>query len=207
MIGHTEVRKLTYKICLAAPEELKVTNVETGIKLAWKEVSGATGYVIYRRERSAMTNGKWTAMSKKKDTTSLKWTDTSVDPSTKYDYVVKAYFSDPTDSDLIGLGTPKTRMVRITTRAISTITAGAQKLTIKWGKDTTYTGYQVQVATDTAFKKNVRTVTITDTNTVKTTISNLKAKTTYYVRVRSYHEYDKKNYYGQWSPVKNNKTN
>jgi hypothetical protein len=56
-----------------------------------------------------------------------------------------------------------------------------------WKKITTQTtGYQIQYATDKKFKKNKKTVTVKKNKTTSKTIKKLKAKKTYYVRIRTY---------------------
>lgn len=48
------------------------------------------------------------------------------------------------------------------------------------------TGYQTQYSTDKNFKKSCKTLSIPNNKNTSATISNLKAKTNYYVRVRTY---------------------
>lgn len=60
-----------------------------------------------------------------------------------------------------------------------------KKMIVKWKKNTSGKGYQVQYSTDKAFKKGVKTVKIGKNKTVKTTIKKLKQGTTYYVRIRT----------------------
>ena len=73
-----------------------------------------------------------------------------------------------------------------------------KKLTVKWKKISKAKGYQVQVSADASFAscKSVRT------GSVSKTIGNLKRKTWYYVRVRSYAKVKGKTYYSSWSEVK-----
>ncbi|MBR2644809.1 MAG: fibronectin type III domain-containing protein, partial [Clostridia bacterium] len=96
--------------------------------------------------------------------------------------------------------------VRITTRKLTSVTGGSKQLTVKWECSKNFTGYEVQIATDAAFTKNIKTVKITDAKTYQTTIKSLKSSTTYYVRVRSYHDFEGMTYYGGWSNVLTGKT-
>ena len=141
------------------------------------------------------------------NTTSTSWKDTKVYACSKYEYGIKAYFSDPMDNYNLGLVSQKIIVVRISTRTLSSVTPGAKKITAKWDASKKFTGYELQVATDSAFKDNVKSIKVTNWETPYGTISSLKANTTYYVRVRSYHEFEKKDYYGQWSNVMSCKTN
>ena len=47
-------------------------------------------------------------------------------------------------------------------------------------------GYQIQYSTDSKFKSGNKTVTVNKNSTTKKTISKLKAKKKYYVRIRTY---------------------
>ena len=133
--------------------------------------------------------------------------DTKVYAGTRYQYGVKAYPKDPKDNYNLGLVGPLKTTVRITTRTLNSVTGGTKQLTAQWTGSSNFTGYQVQIATNSAFTQNVQTVTIGNPKTYQTTIKNLKAATTYYVRVRSYQVFEGVTYYGGWSNVKSAKRN
>ena len=90
---------------------------------------------------------------------------------------------------------------------ISKLTGGKKKITVKWNKQAKQvTGYQIQYATKKDFS-NAKKVTVKGAKTTKATIKKLKAKKTYYVRIRTY----KKcavfwNAYSSWSKAKKIKT-
>ncbi len=85
-------------------------------------------------------------------------------------------------------------------------TLRGRKLKVSWKKDGRATGYQVQYCTSKAFKKGVKTITISKNKTVTKTISKLTKGKRYYVRVRAYKsvKVNKKTQklYGAWSSVK-----
>ena len=203
MKGHATVKKLTFMIYLRGTEAMTIENVTGGIKLEWEPVDGAVGYVIYRRAWGSTTGG-WTIFDRWNNTTSTTYTDTKVYAGTRYQYGVKAYYIDAYHG--LGLvGVLKTT-VRITTRTLLSATAGANQVTGKWGASYVFTGYQLEVATDSAFTKNLKAVKFADWEITKGTIKGLKADTTYYVRVRSYHEFEGMTYFGEWSNYKYCKT-
>lgn len=74
-----------------------------------------------------------------------------------------------------------------------------RKLTVKWEKNTTCKGYQIQVATDSKFTKNLKKKTVTSYKTTSYTFSSLKKKTKYYVRMRTYKKVDGVTYYSGWT--------
>ena len=207
-----------FKIYLPATETTAVQNVDNGIALSWSAVPGAAGYVIYRRAWNATADG-WTPFVRWNNTTGLNWTDEKVYAGTRYQYGIKAYFArrlDPVSGDMIGgnvgdnynLGEvgPIRTMMRITTRTLRSVTGGTKQITAKWSPSALFAGYELQLATNAAFTQNVKTVQIKDPKAASKTVKNLKAKTTYYVRVRSFHVFENVTYYGAWSNVGSAKT-
>lgn len=71
-----------------------------------------------------------------------------------------------------------------------------------WKKGSGATGYEIQVSTLKKFtKKSIKT-----TKKTKLTVSKLKPKTKYFVRVRAYSVTNGKKTYGKWSKITNIKT-
>ena len=67
-------------------------------------------------------------------------------------------------------------------------------------------GYQVQIATDKAFTKNLQTKKVKGYKKTSLKFKKLKRKTTYYTRVRTYISVGGTTYYSNWSAVKSGKT-
>ena len=67
---------------------VKVAKATNGIKASWGKVTGATGYIVYRRTYS---NGKWSGWTQIKTTTALSFTDTTAKKGVTYQYTVRAY--------------------------------------------------------------------------------------------------------------------
>lgn len=204
-----------FKIYLPATTATSVANTKEGIKITWAAVEGAAGYVIYRRAWNLIDAG-WTDFVRWNNTTALNWTDTKIYAGTRYQYGIKAYFAkrvDPVsgaeiggnvgDNFNLGIVGPLKTTVRITTRKLSSVTPGSKKLTAKWTGSSVFTGYQVQVASDSKFTKDLQTFKITDPKTVQKVVTGLTTNKTYYVRVRSYHLFEGMTYYGGWSNVIN----
>lgn len=95
--------------------------------------------------------------------------------------------------------------VKVTATSITKITAGKKKLTITCKKKTV-DGYEVQCSTKKNFKSGVKKKIVAGKGKTKITITKLKAKKKYYVRVRSYKLINGKKYYSSWSKVKTRKT-
>ena len=79
--------------------------------------------------------------------------------------------------------------------------AGKKKVTVTYKKVSGATSYKVTYSTSKKFKK-AKTVTVKSGKTVKKTISKLKSKKTYYVKVCAVKKVKGKNYTGKWSGVK-----
>ena len=205
-----------FKIYLPATETTTVKNVGNaftpeedpkdvkGIQVSWKAVPGAKGYVIYRRAWNLKSKG-WTTFERWNNTKSTTWVDTKVYPGTRYQYGIKAYFSDPMDNYNLGLVGPLKTTVRITTRKGSWWGgAGGGKMFVSWEPSSLFTGYQVQIVTskeemgEDVDTKNAKIVTIKDPKVVKYTM-RVERDTHYYLRVRSYHIFEGTAYYGAWN--------
>lgn len=86
---------------------------------------------------------------------------------------------------------------------VSSVSAAKKNLKVKIKKQSTQTtGYQIQYSTSSKFK-SAKTKT---TKSISYTIKSLKAKKTYYVRVRTYKSINGKKYYSGWSTAVKKKT-
>ena len=91
--------------------------------------------------------------------------------------------------------------------SISKLTSSKKGFTVKWKKQTKETtGYEIQYSTSRKFtKKTTKTLTAKSKSTSKK-VQKLKAKKTYYVRIRTYKTVKGKKLYSAWSSVKSVKT-
>ncbi len=208
---YTGSARAWFKIYLPATTETAVENVSDGIQISWAPVTGAAGYVIYRRAWNLQSAG-WTTFERWNNTTDTVWTDETVYAGTRYQYGVKAYFAqrtDPVSGAVIGgnvgdnynLGEvgPLKTTVRITTRELKSLKAGSKQITATWAGSKVFTGYQLKYATDADFTKNVTAVWVKDAATYSTVLKSLTNGTLYYVTVRSYHNFEGMTYFGEWS--------
>ena len=95
---------------------------------------------------------------------------------------------------------------------LNTLSGASKAITVKWKKQaakmaaSTITGYEIQLATDSAFTKNVKKVTVSGYTKVSKKVTSLLGAKTYYVRVRTYKTVDSTKYYSDWSAAKTVKT-
>ena len=90
-------------------------------------------------------------------------------------------------------------------QTIAKLTAQKKGFALTWTKDKNVTGYQIQYDVKSDLK-SAKSAYVKSNTTYKKTISGLKVKKTYYVRVRSYKTVGGVKYYGSWSANKKIKT-
>ena len=96
---------------------------------------------------------------------------------------------------------------------LKTLVKGSKAITVKWNKQsakmasTRITGYQIQLATNSKFTKGKKSVTVSGYSKISKKVTGLKAKTTYYVRIRTYKTVSGTKCYSKWSAKKSVKTN
>ena len=101
-----------------------------------------------------------------------------------------------------------TKAVKPPKTKLSSVKGAKKSLKIKWKKQTkNVTGYEIWCSTSKKFtKKTTVKKTLKKAKTTSLTVKKLKAKKTYYVKIRTYHKIDGKKYYSKWSSVKKIKT-
>ena len=185
-------KTVTIKVVPAATASLTATNLSSGIKLTWKKVTGATGYLVYRGSTKIATI---------KSGSTVTYTDTKANTNgTKYTFKII-----PTAST--GNGTAKTLATyRVARPAVSSVkNSASKKMTVKWGKNDKANGYQIQYSTDKTFKSGVKSASITSASTVSKAFGSLTKGKTYYVRIRTYKTVGSTKYWSEWSPAKSAK--
>ena len=88
----------------------------------------------------------------------------------------------------------------------TSVKTGRKKAYIKWKKNVTATGYEVQVSANSKFKSGVVKEKMGDNRYVSLTLSGLKSGKKYYVRIRAMKKVKyngkTKTLYSSWSKVK-----
>lgn len=92
-------------------------------------------------------------------------------------------------------------------KVLSLTSSSPTKMTLKWEKDTTVTGYEIKYSTSKKFyKSKTKTVTVAKNSASSKAITGLVKNKKYYVRVRAYKVYKNTYKYGAWSDVMSVKT-
>ena len=86
---------------------------------------------------------------------------------------------------------------------ITGLTKGRKQASVKWKKQAKQTdGYEIQYSTKKDFSKSVKTKRISGRKKTSAVIKKLKAKKTYYVRIRTWKKVNGERYYSLWSRAK-----
>ena len=177
-----------------------VTNTGSGkANVAWVRNKSVTGYRIQYSTDSKFKKNATTVNISKNQTT--KTTLSKLKEGSTY-YVRIATYKNAGSKIYSSWSKAKKVTIRPTGTSLSGVTnAGNGKVKVTWLRNKSATGYRIQYATDSKFKKNVTTVNISKNQTTKVTLSKLKKGKTYYVRIATYKNVRNK-VYSSWSKVK-----
>ncbi|MDR2741315.1 MAG: fibronectin type III domain-containing protein [Treponema sp.] len=161
----------------SAPSGVTATAVDSSsITVSWAQVSGATGYKVYR---STTYSGTY---SLEEDSTSTSYTDTELSPITIYYYKVSAYNDngEGTQSSYFFARTKLTTPSNVTAMA-----ASSSSITVSWDHVSGTSYYYVYRATSNDGTYTLVTDSVSSSS-VSYTNTGLSADTTYYYKVSAY---------------------
>ncbi len=189
-LGYKKAEKtITVKVLPAAPVSLKAANMVTCVKLTWKKVPGATGYILKRAGKTIKTISGGSTVS---------FLDYTANKNgTTYNYSIYAKAATGTSRQYT-----RTGIIRLTRPVFTSVTNGTSKaVTLKWKKNAAVTGYIIEYSTKSDFA-GAQKVTIAKPSAVTTTIRKLAKNKTCYVRIRVYKKVGTTRYYSLWSPAR-----
>ena len=178
--GQTTV---TINVVPGKTASVTTANANKGIKVTWKKVTGATGYVIKRQAGS----GALTTVTDAKANTN----------GTKYTY--RVYAKAATGTSNLYVASVCYKVLRPTIK--SATNSASKKMTVKWAKNAKANGYQIQYSLKSNFS-GAKSVSADKNSIVTKTIGGLTKGKKYYVRLRTYKKVGSKKYYSTWSATK-----
>ena len=189
------------KAAYTKPSKVTVSSVSavsaTSIKIKWKKVSRADGYVIYQKKAGGeykkiktITSGKTTSYTKK-----------SLSSATKYTYKIKAYVkvgSEKIYGEYSSVKSAYTKPLKVTVSSISAVSATSVK--IKWKKVSRADGYEIYQKKASGGYKKIKTITSGETTSY--TQNSLSGATKYTYKIKAYVKFGTEKIYGSYSSVK-----
>ncbi|MCI8489065.1 MAG: hypothetical protein HFJ04_02230 [Lachnospiraceae bacterium] len=172
---------------------LKAVSSAKKIKLSWKKVPAASGYIVYQYNSSKKA---WTKKATV-NTNTASYTVKGLASGTAYRFAVKAFINQ--NKNQITSQSYTSVDTATTPAAVSfKVTSGKKKATVKWKKVKGATGYTVCYKTKAkgSWKK------LKTTKGASFTKKKLKSGKTYYFTVKAYKTYKKKTYTSSFSGKK-----
>ena len=194
--GKTEPGDVPAIIAVNKTTISKVENKATGVKLTWKKVSDATGYVVYRKNSGSKS---WKKIKTVRGASKTTYTDSTVKSKhgTVYSYRIESYKS--VNGQTAKAVSKEKKILRLAAPTkLKIANQKGRKLSVTWKKQKKISGYQIQYSTGKTFAKGTKMTSIVKSSD-KAVIKKLKKGKTYYVRIRSYQKSGSKKTYSAWS--------
>lgn len=175
-------------------KSISYTAAPNQVTLSWSKVGNSTGYKIYKYYPST----KKTRLYKTVTSTSVKVTD--LKPNSEYSFIIKAYKNSYNNTVLYGENSKvlKAYTAPSAPKATSAVSNSKKRITFKWKKVSSVSGYEIMWSTTSNFSSNRKTVTASSASTAKV-IATAQSNKKYYVRIRAYKTHGNKKLYSPWS--------
>ncbi len=202
----TTILEDVFVIKPAAVEELNIVQVsETGVELAWKEVSGAHGYQIYKSEDDG---NNFTLLFEGIHGNVIKYEDTKTALNRVYQYKVCAYAKDEvteetylgTESNIVTCYTPLA-----TPELLSAESQNYNSILIKWNAVEGAAGYQVY-RSEKADGEYIMLTETTDAAVLSYKDTTCECGKEYFYNIKACQKLEAETRYGKASNTKSSKT-
>ncbi len=177
-----------------------VTTKKNSIKLTWKKVEGASGYILYRYKGTSNKAAKKITIKKGSKTV---YTDKKLKEATTYRYKVRAYFKKngkKTYGEYSDIVTGNTTMAVPKLQAVGV--KWFRQTGLIWNRTKNANGYEIYRSTELN-GDYTKIATVNKSKLVNAyTDKNLTKSTCYYYKIRAYKEVDGQTVYSDYSAVK-----
>lgn len=192
-------RELTASFAkLSVPALTAASADPASVKVSWKKIAGATGYEVYRANSK---NGKYAKKAVISKSNTVNYTDKKLTTGKTYYYKVRAVAAGTVKTTYSGYSSVKSAKPLPSKVTNVKASAGSKRVKLSWKKASGVTGYEIYRATKKNGKyKKVKSIGKAAANNY--TDKKLKAKKTYYYKIRAYKTVSGKKVYGAFSGVK-----
>ena len=156
------------------------------VKLTWKKIPEAKGYIIYQYNNSKKTWDTKATLTQNTDSYTVK----GLTSGTNYQFAIKAYIQSKDGKQTVSEAYASAYAATAPSAVNFKVTPGKRKATLKWNKVKGATGYTVYYKTNKqkSWKK------LKSTKATRYTKTKLKSGTTYTFTVKAYKTYKGKTY-------------
>ena len=175
----------------------KIVGSSSALMVSWNRAADAEGYQVYM---ATAQNGSYTRIASLSNADTLSYTKTKLAAGKTYYFKVRAYRKDGNSSVVGSFSEEKSAATSPGTPSITALTGQAGAITVKWGKVSGATGYEVYMATSS--KGTYRRLAVTGSSTVSYKAVKLAANKNYYFKIRAYRKGGMNTAYGKYSGIK-----
>ncbi|OPJ60225.1 GH25 family lysozyme [Clostridium oryzae] len=181
------------KPSLSTPTSVKATvSSYNSVTVSWGEVTGASGYEIYRTSSSS---GTYTLVS---TTTSKSYSDIGLSTGTSYYYKVRAYVDTENSKVYSSYSSVINTKPALPVPSVeASVSASHDDIDLSWNAISEVNGYEVYRASSSSGTYTL----ISDTSSTSYSDIGLTAGTTYYYKVRAYINTGDNKLYSSYSTV------
>ena len=158
--------------CRLYQPAMGAVKTDSGSKITWTRVNGASGYQIYRKSSEG---SKYKRIASVKGSSALAYTDRA---GGSYEYRVRAYYKDNSGRYYYG---PYSEAIAQVKNLELKADSAERKITLNWDKVKGATEYRIYRAS----QKNGKYRQVKSTRSVKFTDTDLKEGKTYYYKVQA----------------------
>ncbi len=169
----------------------------SSIRLSWKKVGGAYGYVIYR---STSKNGGYKAIATIKKGKITSYTNKRLSAGKTYYYKLRPFKTVKNKRQYMSYSAVVSARPVPGRVNFTKATAGTRKAVLRWKKVSGASGYQIYRSTSK--NSGYKWVSTVSSRRASYTNSKLKKGQTYYYKIRAYRKVGNKKVYGTFSVVR-----